>query len=118
MVRKLILTSLLAACAGSTAFTPAIAGGWVAHGPNGGAAWGHTTPYRAPYPGYHGCCYSGGAVAAGAVAGLAAGAAIGAAAARPAAPPAAVVYAPPPPRVVYVAPPAVVYAPRPVYYVR
>jgi len=105
MVRKLILTSLLAACAGSTAFTPAIAGGWVAHGPNGGAAWGHTTPYRAPYPGYHGCCYSGGAVAAGAVAGLAA-------------PPAAVVYAPPPPRVVYVAPPAVVYAPRPVYYVR
>jgi len=114
MVRKLVMTSFLAACAGSVAFSPAMAGGWVAHGPNGGAAWGHTTPYRAFYPGYRGCCYSGGAVAAG----LAAGTAIEAAAARSALPPAAVVYAPPPPRVVYVAPPALVYAPNPVYYVR
>lgn len=109
MDRKPLLTGLLGCALLLGAASPALANGWVYTGPHGAVVqhWG-------PGP-YHPCCgYSGGAVAAGAVAGLATGVAIGAAA-HPAPPPQ--VYVAPAP--VVVAPPPVVVAPppRPVYAV-
>jgi hypothetical protein len=105
MIRRITLTSLVAAATAMAAIAPAYAGTWTYTGPHGAVVnhWGPGPHYWGSGP----CCY-GGAVAAGAIAGLAVGTVVGAAAAsRP-------VYVAPPP-VVY-APPPVVYAPGPYYY--
>jgi len=100
MIRKLMLSSVVAAGLGMAAVSPARAGGWTYTGPHGAWVthwgWGHG-PHWGPGP----CCYGAG-VAAGAIAGLAVGTAVGVAAAHPPA-----VYAPPP--VVYA--PGYYYAP-------
>jgi hypothetical protein len=106
MIRKLLLASALVAGGALAVTSPATA--WTAVGPHGG--WVHGGGWY--HGGWRGCCWGGGAVAAG----LAVGTAVGvAAASRPAYVTPAPVYVPP--RAVYVAPPPVVYGPG-YYYVR